>query len=136
MKTTARIIFISTLFALCSIAQDRLIRFSGRISKGEKFQKDIASGLRFVLMPTANDPGAVEGRTIQVSPKGDHPLECDDFVWVVMPPYRSYNARYLDTSYGTAAEEAVKYSPREFKFVLNCSDYKQEQERQPAPMAL
>ena len=124
MKTTARIIFVSTLFALCSIAQDRLNHFSGRISKGEKFQRDIVGGLQFVLMPTVNNPGAVEGWTIQVSPKGDHPLECDDFVWIVMPPYRSYNARYLDTSYGTAAEEAMKSSPREFSFVLNCSDYK------------
>ena len=51
VKTTARIIFVSTLFALCSIAQDRLSHFSGRISKGEKFQRDIASGLQFVLMP-------------------------------------------------------------------------------------
>jgi len=129
MKKTACIIFVSTLLALFSFAQAGPNHFSGRISRGEKFQTDIASGLKFVLLPTTNDPGAVEGWTIRVSPKGDHPSECDDFVWVVMQPYRSYNARYLDTSYGTTAEEAAKYSPREFNFVLNCSDYKQEEER-------
>ena len=27
-------------------------------------------------------------------------LECEDFLWVVTPPYHFQNVRYLDTSYG------------------------------------
>jgi len=109
--------------------QDTPLRFSGRVQKGETFRADLPGGLQFVLLATASDPGGVEGWTIQVSPKASHPTECDDFVWAVMPPYRSYNARYVDTSYGTTAEEAVKFSPREFSFVLNCADQQQEAER-------
>ena len=120
---------LSIVLSTWSNAQDVPFHFSGRVAKGELFQKDIPGGLKFRLVPTATDPGAVEGWTIQVSPKADHLRECDDFVWVVMQPYRNYNARYIDTSYGTTAEEAVKYSPREFNFVLNCSDYRQEAER-------
>lgn len=35
------------------------------------------------------------------------------------PPYHFGNIRYLDTSYGTKAEDAVKLSPRDFNFVLD-----------------
>ena len=48
---------------------------------------------------------------------------------MVTPPYRFQNARYLDTSYGTTAQVAVRTSPREFSFVLNCADFKTERER-------
>lgn len=129
MKRTTCIALFLILFALSSLAQNRSIHFSGEVSKGEKFRKEIGRDLEFVLLPRAIDPGAIEGWTITVSPEGDHPAECKDFVWVVTPPYRSYNPRYLDTSYGTTAKDAVSFSPREFSFVLNCSDYIQEQER-------
>ena len=122
-------ILIFVLSMTRSNAQEVPFHISGRVAKGENFQKDIPGDLRFRLVPTAIDPGAVEGWTIQVSPNADHPRECDDFVWVVMQPYRNYNARYIDTSYGTTAEQAVKYSPREFNFVLNCADFRQEAER-------
>ena len=129
MRTLAYIVLLSTLFALPGHAQDRTIRFTGQLKRGETFRKEINNDLAFVLVPNSTDPGAISGWTITVSPRGDHPKECDEFVWVVTQPYRGYNASYLDTSYGTTAEEAVKFSPREFNFVLNCSDYQVEEER-------
>ncbi len=123
MKRTVHTLLLSMLLAVVSPAQDRLIRFSGEVSQGREFRKEIGAGLVFVLAPSAIDPGAIGGWTITVSPQGKHPAECNDFVWVVTPPYRSYNARYLDTSYGTTAKDAVSISPREFRFVLNCEDY-------------
>jgi hypothetical protein len=129
MRTIARIVLLSALFAFCGHAQDSAIRFSGQLARGETFRKEINKDLAFALVPNTIDPEAISGWTITISPEGDHPRECNDFVWVVMPPYRSYNPRYLDTSYGTTAEEAMKFSPRDFNFVLNCSDYKQEEAR-------
>jgi hypothetical protein len=123
------IVLLAVLLLPSAHAQKTRLRLSGRIARGEVFRKDIPGGLEFLLLPTASDPGAVEGWTIQVSPKGAHPRERDDFVWVVTPPYRGYNARDLDTSYGTPAKEAVGYSPREFHFVLDCAGHQQEAER-------
>jgi hypothetical protein len=48
---------------------------------------------------------------------------------VVTPPYRFQNVRYLDTQYGIRAEEAVRYSPRPFSFVLNGADFETENKR-------
>ena len=110
-------------------AQPRSIQLSGHVERGQEFHAPISDTLEFVLRPNTQDPGAIEGWTIAVTPKAPHPSECEDFVWVVTPPYRSYNPRYLDTSYGTTALEAVTNSPREFSFVLTCADYQLEAAR-------
>ena len=47
----------------------------------------------------------------------------NEYVWVVTPPYRSWNPSYLDTSYGMSAKEAVSQSPRDFNFVLDDQQY-------------
>jgi hypothetical protein len=47
----------------------------------------------------------------------------------VTPPYHFQNVRYLDTKYGISAQEAVCDSPREFSFVLNCTDFETERKR-------
>ncbi|MBI2817243.1 MAG: hypothetical protein HYX72_09915 [Acidobacteria bacterium] len=129
MRIIARILLLSTLLAFCSQAQNTVIHFSGQLSRGEKFQKQLTPDLVFILEPNTSESAGISGWTIIISPQADHSGECKDFAWVVTPPYRGYSARYLDTSYGTTAEEAVKISPREFNFVLNCSDYEKERER-------
>ena len=98
------------------------MRFQGQANRGEEFRKEIAPGLICVLRPSE------DGWNITVQPvqKPVAPEGCDDFVWVVTPPYRSSNPRYLETSYGTSAREAVKWSPRELQFVLNVADCKTE----------
>jgi hypothetical protein len=105
------------------------ISFSGEASQGETFRKSIGHGLDFVLTP-ASMGGGITGWTIEVAPRGTpSDPECGDYVWVVTPPYHFQNARYLDTSYGITAQEAVRDSPHEFNFVLNCADFKTERGR-------
>jgi hypothetical protein len=45
-------------------------------------------------------------------------------VWVATPPYRFWNPRYVDISYGISAKESISTSPRDFAFVTNEADYK------------
>ncbi len=117
------------LLAQYAEAQDKTIRFSGEVARGLSFRKDIGRGLDFVLSPDSMG-GGITGWTIQVTPQGKPPdPECTDYLWVVTPPFRFMNARYLSTAYGFTAQEAVAMSPRDFKFVLNCDDYKAERQR-------
>jgi hypothetical protein len=120
-----------SLLDQCAEAQDRTLRFAGEVARGLTFRKNIGRGLDFVLKPLREQgPGDPNGWTIKVSPRGSSPdSKCDDFVWVVTPPFRSGNPRYLSTEYGNTAQEAVGNSPREFRFVLNCEDFKTEYSR-------
>ena len=127
----AAILWLFFLLPLSSNARSQgpSIIFSGEVSESQTFRKSIGHGLDFVLIP-ASMGDDITGWTIEVSPQAQpSDPECTDFVWVVTPPYRAQNARYLDTQYGTTAQEAVGTSPREFSFVLNCADYKTERAR-------
>jgi hypothetical protein len=55
--------------------------------------------------------------------------DCREFASVVNAPYRAHRSLYIDTSYGWRAEDEVSYSPREFRFVTNCGDYRTESGR-------
>ena len=118
-----------TLSNLSAATPGPSITFIGEASEGHTFRKSIGEGLYFVLMPDSMG-GGITGWTIEVSPQGtpSNP-ECNDFVWVVTPPYHFQNARYLDTSYGLTAQEAVRRSPREFDFVMCCDDFMTERRR-------
>lgn len=115
----------------CADAQDRTVRFFGEVARGLSFRKDIGHGLDLVLKPLPSpESGDATGWTIEVTPQGRQPDdECRDFVWVVTPPYRFWNPRYLSTEYGKLAQEVVRTSPREFNFVLNCADFTVERQR-------
>ncbi len=131
MRGTAILcLFFGTLSSLGGGLQDHSTRFGGEVSQGQTFRKGIGHGLDFVLMPSSEHSGWYTGWTIKISPQGQpSDPDCDDFAWVVTPPYRFGNARHLDTQYGTTAQEAVRISPREFSFVLNCTDLKTERGR-------
>jgi hypothetical protein len=117
------------LSSLSAASQDRSVTIVGEVTEGQTFRKSIGHGLDFVLMPSSWGDD-ITGWTLEVSPQGKPTdPECDDFLWVVTPPYHFQNIRYLDTSYGTTAQEAVRVSPREFNFVLNCVDFKTESKR-------
>jgi hypothetical protein len=95
------------------------ICFSGNVSEGEEFRWPLNQELEFVLEP---------GWSITVVPKrpaGD----CREFASVVNPPYRAHRELYIDMSYGLTAEDEVRASPREFRFVTNCTDYRTESDR-------
>jgi hypothetical protein len=92
------------------------ICFSGEVSQTKEFRKTLNTEMGFVLQP---------GRGIAIvprQPEGD----CQEFAWVVNGPYREHRDLAIDTSYGWTAEQEVATSPREFRFVTNCADYRTE----------
>ena len=126
------------LWLLCGLllswhaeGQDRTIRFAGEVARGLSYRKNIGHRLDFVLTPLRGPPsGGLTGWTIQISPQDSPPdPECTDYLWVVTPPYRFWNPRYLSTEYGKTAQEAVGISLRDFNFVLNCDDFRIERKR-------
>ena len=97
------------------------ICFSGDVSAGEEFRKELNSQLDFVLKPAWKigiEPKRPEGDC------GD-----GDFANVENPPYRAHREIYIDASYGWTAEQEVSVSPREFDFVTNSVDYRAESDR-------
>jgi hypothetical protein len=111
------------LLGISITAQENRLRFSGEVARNKEFRKEIGGGLVFVLAPDED-----EGWTISVVPK-ENPNDpgCDDYVAVATPPYHGENARFINTSYGVPAKEAVKRSRREFAFVTNCADNRREE---------
>jgi hypothetical protein len=95
------------------------ICFSGKVSEGEEFRKTLNAELEFVLE---------RGWNIAIVPKRPEGT-CQEFASVVNRPYRAHRSLYIDTSYGWTAEDEVYASPREFRFVTNCTDYQTEFER-------
>ena len=91
----------------------------GRITQGEAFSVSLTSGLTFRLEPQSL-PQNPPGWTIRVTPPNDPTA---DYSMVATPPYRFWNPRYLDTSYGVTAAEALGRTPREFRFVGSANDY-------------
>ncbi|MFZ0964507.1 MAG: hypothetical protein WAO35_26890 [Terriglobia bacterium] len=130
MRRVANVWLIFFAFSSFGAAPpDRSVTFIGEATEGQTFRKDIGHGLDFVLMPDAGGR-RITGWTIEVSPQGKpSDPQCEDFLWVVTPPYHFQNARYLDTSYGIPAQDAVRNSLRVFNFVLNCSDFGTERKR-------
>ena len=92
------------------------ITFSGEVS-GD-FDRSFGP-LRFRL----NSEQALGGWCIEVVPAEQTNSRNDEYVWVVTPPYHFGNIRYLDTSYGTPAEDAVR-GPRDFNFVLDQGQFR------------
>ena len=95
------------------------ICFSGEVSRGTGFSKALNTELVFVL------EGGWEIRIVPTRPTG----YCGEFASVVNAPYRAHRDLLIDTSYGWTAEDEVSTSPREFRFVTNCADYRTEYER-------
>src|SRR5271166_6124379 len=119
-----RLGLLGLLSAIIAWAQDGTVRFSGEVNHGQEYRKEIGSGLVFVLAPDEDD-----GWTITVSPKENpNDPECNEYVAVATPPYHGPNARFINTSYGGKAKDAVKQSHREFEFVTNCADNHREEE--------
>jgi hypothetical protein len=94
--------------------ENRSVRFPGEVSRGHKYSRDISGRLVFNLFPTDY------GWDIAVWDKRDPKA---DFVFVVTPPYRFFNPRYIGAIYGYSAAEAVALTPRIFYFVVNREDH-------------
>lgn len=91
--------------------------FQGEVSAGQTYEQGLGANLLFRLKQNE------VGWYIEVLPNPRSSTNAE-FIWVVTPPYRFGNARYVDTSYGVSAKEAVKWTPRDFNFVLDEQEYK------------
>lgn len=96
------------------------VHFTGEIMRGKTFQQKIDQDLIFRLALT---PGYADlGWKIEIAPKDDPDDGPIEFSAVATPPYRTYNPRYLETSYGNTAKQAVAMTPRVFYFVETVDD--------------
>jgi hypothetical protein len=95
------------------------LSYQGEVAAGQSFSRELGEDLVFRLNP---EP-ASGGWFIEVVPAHATAGTHQEYVWVVTPPYHFGNPRYLDTSYGISAREAVRTSPREFNFVLDEQQY-------------
>lgn len=102
-----------------SIATCQVKMLQGRVVRGESFEASIGRGLAFRLDPHSMAEGP-QGWTVRIVPETDPET---DYSWVATPPYRFWNPRYLDTSYGISATEALARTPRKFWFVASPEDY-------------
>jgi hypothetical protein len=96
------------------------VRFGGEVRDGHEFARDVGRDLVFRLVPS-RDRWA-PGWTIEVRWRGETAGERERS-WVVTPPYRAWNPRYLDLAYGKSAAEVVAITPREFAFVADPGDF-------------
>lgn len=128
MKITVAIILLS----LCCFAQDKdrdrdsspersatsascvSTYFTGNVKRALPFVQPLGSGLSYRLAPfrqnatDANHEPEFTGWTIEIAylkQKGDMERE---FSWVMTPPYRQWNARQLNTSYGHSIADVLK----------------------------
>jgi len=101
--------------------------FSGEVSAGGDFRKILNTNLELVLKRPSNVV-LERGWFINIVPRRPEG-DCDEFTDVVNGPYRAHKQLYIDMSYGWTAEMEVKYSPRVFQFVTNCTDFRIEWER-------
>jgi hypothetical protein len=97
-----------------------LISFRSEVSAKQSFERSFGNTLVFRLVPK----GEQFGWDIEVVPERREGTRQSEYIWVVTPPYRGLNPRFLDTSYGTSPSEAVRFSPRDFNFVLNEEQFK------------
>lgn len=107
-------------------AADEVIFFTGKVSRGQSFVRDLDEGLRFRLVYGAGDG---EGWHIWV---GDSEQLDHDFSRCVTPPFRGLNSRYIegwhfrnDENSGprTTDDHSAPQEARHFAFVLSEADY-------------
>lgn len=96
------------------------VRFSGEITNGALFEREIGHGLMFRLVPLSGDgPG---GWIIEITPQVQAAADPEEFSEIVTPPYHFYNDRYLAGAYGYSTKEAAAKTERDFNFVLSLPD--------------
>lgn len=91
----------------------------GRVSTGHDYEATVSPQMVFRLVAETH-PQNPPGWTIRITPRSMPEV---DYSMVATPPYRFANPRYVDTSYGVAADAALAWTPRRFDFVGSREDY-------------
>jgi hypothetical protein len=94
-------------------------RFSGEVSAGKVFERGFGPGLVFRLSPM--DDEETPGWVIVIESRDSSTYA--EYSWVLTPPYRGMNPRYLHVGYGQSASDVVNGGPHRFRFVRNLPDY-------------
>lgn len=87
--------------------------FSGEIRDGQEFRRNLNSDLVFVLRL----PGGIDVVPIR------H-MSCRLSAWVANPPLRAHHETEIDAAYDWTAEQEVETSPRKFRFVTDCDEFR------------
>jgi hypothetical protein len=119
VKTVSWLVLLIS-FAVPVFAQSKECKqfvFGGELSAGETFARDIGNGLTFRMTPSRTP----SGWEFEIGPTTPANGEWDQYVYTLTPPYRSSNAREVNTGWGTTAQDAVKWN-REFWFLISRAD--------------
>jgi hypothetical protein len=115
-----------------SAADASVLRFSGEVTRGQPFTRDVGHGLFFRLTPATSDEGG--GWVIEILPPiepakdpgeaGDPapPGDAIEFSAIATPPYHAYNDRYIAAAFGYTSKEALSTPLRKFNFVESVED--------------
>lgn len=108
----------TTSLALDSAAH---LRFTGKVNRGERFQKKLGVGLVFRLNPAAQSDS---GRRIEIL-SDTVPLPEDfDCSGSVTPPAHGPNDLFLDKPDGWSPEKKPEWNVHQFNFVANPAECK------------
>ncbi|GEM_PF-1465066 len=102
-------------------------KFGGEVKRGEAFARPFGRNLVFYLEPNGPAESNPPGWTIGIGHRL-YPRPRFDFLMPATPPYRFWNPRYLDTTYGHTAQQAVQITPREFHFFARYADLEAAQQ--------
>jgi hypothetical protein len=90
------------------------VRFAGVVDDGRSFEHVVNDDYTFRMQSTADS--VLSGWTIEVrTPRLAEPG--NELSSVATPPHRFWNPRYIETSYGWTARQAIEYGGREFSIV-------------------
>jgi len=108
------------------------IHFTGEVTRGQPFTKDVGHSMFFRLTPATSDEGG--GWVIEMLPPiepASDPGDANDakpssdaieFSAIATPPYHAYNDRYIAAAFGYSAKEALDTRLRKFNFVQSVED--------------
>jgi hypothetical protein len=96
------------------------LRFSGEVTRGQPFTRDVGHHLVFRLTPATSDEGG--GWVIEILPPVEPSADPVEFAAIATPPYHAYNDRYIAAAFGYSAKEALQAPVRKFNFVQSIED--------------
>ena len=96
------------------------LRFSGEVTRGQPFTRDVGHRLVFRLTPATSDEGG--GWVIEILPPVEPAGDPVEFAAIATPPYHAYNDRYIAAAFGYSAREALEAPLRKFNFVQSVDD--------------
>jgi hypothetical protein len=104
-------------------ANPNYAKFTAEVEHGRDFQRAFGRGLLFQL--AANRDPSTPGWIIEIRVEGSTDSEVE-LAGVATPPFRGFNPRYSDVSYGNSAAHSVAMNPRRFSFLENPADFPSE----------